>query len=102
MTPDEHMKSDALLKCTFQPGSYDKRFVRDLRNFLPPEIRLSDKQAAFLQVLWHRYRRQIPAHSKDNCPVCQGKIVDPRTQAALNRMDAAESEKMEKWTKQAA
>lgn len=51
-------KIAALGRCTFQPASYDKRFVRSMESKQVGE-ELSPKQAAFLDKLTHRYRRQL-------------------------------------------
>lgn len=46
-----------LSRCRFQPGSWDRRFVRDLASF-PREQELTEKQAAALARLAWRYRKQ--------------------------------------------
>ena len=57
MTVDQRAKLKALSRCTFPVGHYDKRFVRDL-SALPEDTPLSEKQAAYLETVWHRYRKQ--------------------------------------------
>lgn len=47
-----------LRACTFLPGSYQKRFVRDMST-KPDDYELSEKQAAFLEKLHYMYREQI-------------------------------------------
>jgi hypothetical protein len=47
-----------LRKCSFYPGSYDKRFVRDMETLGEYDM-LSPKQAALLERMAWRYRRQI-------------------------------------------
>lgn len=58
MTPDERKKVEALAMCTFLPGSYPKRFVRDMST-LPEDYILTFKQEAYLLKLYWQYRRQI-------------------------------------------
>lgn len=57
MTPDQRDKLDRLGRCVMMPGSWDRIFVRSLLRE-PPEHELSEKQAAALELVWHRYRRQ--------------------------------------------
>lgn len=47
-----------LRQCSFYPGSYDKRFARDMATLGEYDM-LSPKQAALLERLAWRYRRQI-------------------------------------------
>lgn len=62
MTPEQRRKINILWnKVTFLPGAYDKRFVGDLYS-KPDDYELSDKQAAFLEKTFWRYRRQ---HGED-------------------------------------
>ena len=57
MTDNEWYMISLLFKqCTFIPGSFDKRFVRDIH--ANPNATLSDKQHACLERLFYRYRRQ--------------------------------------------
>lgn len=67
MTRGQQRKLKALAKCTFRPASFDKRFVRDL-NSLPPTHKLSGKQAAYLDKIYHSYRRQIPTYKPEPAP----------------------------------
>ena len=47
----------ALARCTFLPGGWDKRFVRNI----PADLNsMTEKQRWWLVSLTHRYRRQIP------------------------------------------
>jgi len=46
----------ALAGCTFAPATFTKRFVRDVRGLVGP---LSVKQAAVVEKLVHRYRKQL-------------------------------------------
>jgi len=59
MTDDQRAKVKQLIRCTFLPGSYPKRFVQVLHARLDDDTQLSDKQAAYLDKLHHMYRRQI-------------------------------------------
>lgn len=64
----------ALRKCTFLPGSYDKRFVRDVGSCLDnmPEKELTERQVTYIKTLYHKYRKQIQNH-KALCEIC-GKV----------------------------
>lgn len=59
MTDEQIAKINDLHQfCRFLPGSFDKRFVRDM-SAKPHGYELSEKQAAFLDKTHHRYREQI-------------------------------------------
>ena len=45
----------ALAGCTFTPGSFDKRFVRDIQG----QTALTEKQRDLLHKTFYRYRRQM-------------------------------------------
>ena len=49
----------ALACVTMQPGSWDKRFVKQNVLFGKPE-RLSERQANAVRMLAYKYRRQMP------------------------------------------
>lgn len=49
----------ALKGVTFLPGSWDKRFARDMREAIEAGRDLTDKQQQALYNVVHRYRRQI-------------------------------------------
>lgn len=55
LTEREMKAIKALNGCRFLPGSYDKRFVRSMQG---GEL-ISEKQAAFLRLVFYRYRRQL-------------------------------------------
>lgn len=55
ITDDQRTKLGRLAKCTMLPGSWDKRFVRDLQG----AEELTVNQAEQIDRLYHRYRRQI-------------------------------------------
>ena len=59
MTPEQRAKVQQLIRCTFLPGSYQKRFVQDLHARLEDDTPLTEKQAAYLDKLHHMYRKQI-------------------------------------------
>jgi len=65
---DYRLQLDALKECTFRPGSYEKRFVRDVSSMSDGQI-LSTKMIELIENLYHRYRRQIPNH-KRLCVIC--------------------------------
>lgn len=64
MTAQETALAIALGACRFVPGSWEKRFARDMaaRARARPEDPLMPKQARWLRRLHHKYRRQIPSH----------------------------------------
>lgn len=61
MTEDQITKAQALSRCTFQPGSNAKRFVRDMARLANdnPDQELTERQRKYLDDLFHSYRRQI-------------------------------------------
>ncbi len=61
MTPDQIDKALKLRRCSFLPGSWDKRFARDI-GFVAehhPAKELTERQSKCLDNLVHKYRRQI-------------------------------------------
>ena len=68
MTPEQIIMIEALSRCTFGVGSYQKYFVRDLST-MPHDKKLSDKQWVYLDKLYYMYRKQITA----------SKFYDPMT-----------------------
>jgi hypothetical protein len=63
VTPRQIDTARALGRCSFLPGTADKRFARDLA-FLAehsPEREITERQALNLQRLAWKYRRQMPA-----------------------------------------
>lgn len=62
MTPVENSIRIALQKCTFLPGTFDKRFVMNLDGLKP----MTEKGRAFMIKCFHKYRRQIPNYEKLN------------------------------------
>jgi hypothetical protein len=59
--PDYETLIRQLSRCKFLPGSWDKRFVRDLAARLHPgeTLELTDNQRAQLDRLAHSYRKQL-------------------------------------------
>lgn len=55
LTAEEAQAIQALQRVTYLPGSWDKRFARDV-SYLTT---ITEKQAAQVRRLVHRYRRQI-------------------------------------------
>lgn len=53
-----------LAKCRFVPGTFAKRFARDLAAMATnqPDRPLSERQLACLKRQHHTFRRQIPSH----------------------------------------
>jgi len=50
-----------LTSCTFKPGCWDKKFVRDLAERVRGgHVDFSERQRETLLRLVHKYRRQIP------------------------------------------
>ena len=62
-------KALALQKCTFLPGSFDKRFAGDIASIARnnPTVELSQKQIAYLTVLFHKYRNQLGKTHSELC-----------------------------------
>jgi len=91
MTPEEIAMTEALGKCRYLPGSYQKRFVNDLVSQAKyrSEGELSEKQHNYLVRLFHEYRNQHGKHIESACPVCQYIAEQKR---------AKELEKMKKWS----
>lgn len=64
MDDTQRQKVRELARCTFLPGSYQKRFVRDLEARVNEDTPLTEKQAAYLDKLHHMYRNQIARNKK--------------------------------------
>ena len=60
MTEDERKLALLLAAKSFTPGTADKRFARDIAQQAALE-KITDKQAAWLRRLVHKYRRQFRA-----------------------------------------
>lgn len=61
MTDEQRRLILRLSRCTFLPGSYEKRFVRSMVALAHSKDNpdLTEKQAAFLARVSQRYRRQL-------------------------------------------
>ena len=61
MTPDQITLAQHLVKARFQPGSWDKRFARDMAawSVQTPDKELSDNQRRTLYQQVIRYRRSL-------------------------------------------
>lgn len=57
MTDEERDMANALLKCTFQPASFDKSWVKQLPNWSDREMTPKGKE--MLKKLYYKYRKQI-------------------------------------------
>ena len=58
-TDEDKANIAKLVRCTFLPGSFDKRFARDIDSQLANSCEITEKQRAYLVKLVHKYRRQI-------------------------------------------
>jgi hypothetical protein len=57
MTEIEKHMANGLKFCTFLPGSFDKRFVKQLDNWIDREMTTDGR--SMMVKLYHKYRRQI-------------------------------------------
>lgn len=62
MTPEQSRKLKMLSDCTFQPGSWPKRFVRMLQSQDFANADMTPKQAYWIDRLYYMYRGQIRAY----------------------------------------
>lgn len=64
MMPEEINMAHQLANCRFLPGSTPKRFAANMSAFASqhPDKPLSAKQARYMRILHHQFRRQIPQH----------------------------------------
>lgn len=79
---------EALNRCTFAVGSYQKRFVRDMST-MPHDKKLSDKQSLFLDKLYWLYRKQISAsefYDPDTYPPFEKPIDFKKIEAEQRRI----------------
>lgn len=58
MQPKHQEAIKALNRCRFMPGSWDKRFVRDMA-YLSDYAMLTAKQEEWIDRLLYRYRKQL-------------------------------------------
>ena len=58
----------------FCPGSYNKSFCQSMMTLANnDDAELTEKQAALLEVQYHRYRRQIKNHER-HCSICDKRL----------------------------
>ncbi len=62
MTDPELRIAEALLRCSFLPGSRDKKFVQQLPNW--HDRAMTTKGKAYMMALLQKYRKQIPDYQK--------------------------------------
>lgn len=62
MTPQEREIAINLDRCTYLPGSFEKRFARDMAFFAQndPDREMTARQRSWMLTQLKRYRRQIP------------------------------------------
>lgn len=62
MTAEEKEIIQTLYRCTFEAGSWDKKFIRDhyKATVLHPDAWLSEKQHEWTYRLLYKYRAQVP------------------------------------------
>jgi hypothetical protein len=63
MTREQRIAALMLRQCRFLPGSFEKRFIHSMHVVATttPEKELTPKQAACLERITERYRRQLAA-----------------------------------------
>jgi len=63
MTPHQIEVAEALGRCSFLPGTSQKRFCRDMAHLAQhsPDTALTEAQDRYLTIMAYRYRRQMPA-----------------------------------------
>ncbi len=89
MSEEQMVKLKLLSRCTFQPGSWPKRFVRDMSS-KPDDYEPSVHQAFQIDKLYYKYRRQIGAmwDVKDK-PAFEDPGMSPKELLAeLDKLDA--------------
>jgi hypothetical protein len=90
---------ERLARCTFLPGSFDKRFVRNLSG--NRDLALSKRQAAYLEYMHYHYRGQLgePDHPFVARPVAPDQDRLPRTarRCRHERKAAHEYEALRRW-----
>lgn len=114
MTDEQFLMVKALNRCTFQPGSSPKRFVRDLKY---QTTDLTPRQDWYLRRLYYSYRGQIGHHDPkpddfDNPPPkpprtkeqqelaekeARGEIIVCRGPASFSSQAADELERLSAW-----
>lgn len=78
MTTNQMNMVLCLHKCTFLPGSFEKRFIKSLFNRVAFDNKnkpLTQKQGNYLAELFHKYRKQIGSRDHNcYCELCQKAI----------------------------
>jgi hypothetical protein len=82
MTDEQYAAIQLLTRCTFLPGSYEKRFVGDMSLKLKTD-ELTERQSAFLARVAYRYRGQI--HSLNPSFDLEWTLDSPDVQAMVTR-----------------
>ena len=67
MTTEQRRKLNLLNQCRFYPGSWDKRFVRNM-HAESDDFEPSPRQAWSIDNLYYRYRKQISVMAGDFIP----------------------------------
>ena len=93
MTEKEIKHAKLLRGVTFLPGSFDKRFCRDMWTVAEhkPEQTLTQKQSDLLAIMVYRYRRQIFSNWEQMTP------PPGYTRRGSLAPDARELQKLEAW-----
>jgi len=66
-----------LHRCTFLPGSFEKRFVKSLFNSMAriENKPLTEKQSRYLAQTFHKYRKQIGIQDHNlHCQLCNDAV----------------------------
>ncbi len=92
-----------LALCTFRPGSYEKRFVRDMAS-QPADAELTIRQAHYIDLLYWHYRKQIAAMPGTDKPEVYrpGELMVDRAEEKPSRRRARDKaaearEKIDEW-----
>lgn len=84
MTDEQQQKALALVRCTFPVGSGQKRFANSMGSIAryAPNNEITPKQAEYLDLLFHQYRRQIPKSHKRLCNCAEAKAFRAQMELA--------------------
>ena len=77
MTPLQIQMIVDLHRCTFLPGSFEKRFVKSLfaRAAKDPNKPLTGKQESYMYELYHKYRKQVGIVNHNvRCVLCNRQL----------------------------
>lgn len=58
----ERRKVSCLSQCNFTPGTFSKRFIRELKAQIYETGAITEKQAAVVEKMCWTFRRQLPEH----------------------------------------